>query len=330
MSVFRGFYWSPSDEHLAEDWAALRASGANGVVIPFHAVTAELREQFAAEGITVAVDLALFAGAALREAFPDSAPIDEHGLAMGVDDWYVPLCPNHAGVRAHHLRNLRLLLEHHGAALAGVWLDFIRSPMRWEVAQPRLVQTCFCDRCLGGFLNEAGRVYTPEERRAATQTILSEQGEAWAGWKCRRIAGFVEELAHLVRSAQPHLRLGLFALPWRLTDYGGAIRTIVGQDIALLGEIVDVISPMAYHRLCGQPTPWIAAVVSDARARSHAPILPVVQSLDLPQTLPAAELVGALGAATGASDQGVMIFDLRSVARSSAKVAGVRDAFRAR
>jgi hypothetical protein len=328
MSPFHGFYWSPSDEHHAEDWAALRASGANAVIIPWHAVTTALLEQIRAHGITVGIDVALFAGTALRDAFPGSAPIDEQGAPMEPDDWYVPICPNDERIRAHHLSNLVVLLECHGASLDGIWLDFIRYPMRWEVAQPRLVQSCFCDRCLSGFLGEPGRVFTTEERRAATHTMLAEQRDSWIAWKCRRIAGFVAEIAALVRSRRPNLRLGLFSLPWRLTDHAGAIRTIVSQDIALLGDIVDAISPMVYHRLCHRDVAWIAEIVRDARERSHASIIPVVQSLDLPEPLPADEFTRALNAAMTVSDQGVMIFDLRSVACSRAKVAEVGDAFR--
>lgn len=328
MRPFLGFYWSPSEAHLDEDRAALRESGATGVVIPHRAVTPELLAELREQGVSAAVDLAMFAGAALRDAFPGSAPIDEHGAPMGPDEWYVPLCPNDERVRAHHLSTLRELLERHGDAIDGIWLDFIRYPMRWEVAQPRLVQACFCDRCLGGFLGEPGRTYTAEERRAATRAILSEQPDAWAGWKCRRIAGLVEAIAALVRAHRPGLRLGIFALPWRLTDHQGAIRSIVGQDIALLGGIAGVISPMVYHRLCYRDVAWIQEVVRDARERSPAPVLPVVQSLDQPEPLPEGELAQALEAVLSLSGQGVMIFDLRSVARSPAKVAAVRDVFR--
>jgi hypothetical protein len=88
---------------------------------------------------------------------------------MEADDWYVLICPNDERIRAHHLGHLRVLLERHGESLVGIWLDFIRYPMRWEVAQPRLVQTCFCDRCLGGFLGELGRAYTADERRDAAR-----------------------------------------------------------------------------------------------------------------------------------------------------------------
>jgi hypothetical protein len=327
VASFRGFYWVPAAEHEARDWAALRASGANSLVVPQRGVTATLLAQLRSNGLAVNVDLAMFAGAKLSAAFPGSAPIDEHGAPMEADDWYVPICPNDERVRADHLRELAGLLEQHGPALDGVWLDFIRYPMRWEVAQPRLVQACFCDRCLGSFLGEPGRMYAAEERRAATYTILAERHEQWVEWKCHRIAGFVAQIATLVRSHAPQGRLGLFALPWRLSDYGGAIRTIVSQDIALLGEIVDVISPMVYHRLCRRDISWIAEVTRDARARSKAPVLPVVQSLDLPERLSEGELMGAIETAAHASDQGVMIFDLHSVARSAANVAAVRAAF---
>jgi hypothetical protein len=67
--------------------------------------TSELLDQFTAEGIAVAIDVALFACAELREAFPDCTPIGKHGAAMEADGWCVPICPCHEGVRAHHLRS---------------------------------------------------------------------------------------------------------------------------------------------------------------------------------------------------------------------------------
>jgi hypothetical protein len=327
MPPFFGFYWTPSGERRAEEWDALRASGASDVVVPLRTVDAELLRRLGEREITANVDLGLFAGATLRDAFPGSAPIDERGEPMGVDGWYTPVCPSDERVRAKHLADLALLLERHGDLLSSVWLDFIRYPMRWEVERPRLVQTCFCDRCLGAFLGEPGRAYTREERAVATRAILAERADSWAAWKCGRIAGFVRGIADLVRARRPRLRIGLFALPWRLADHGGAIRTIVGQDIALLGQIVDLISPMVYHRLCHRPVPWIAEVVGEARERSSAPVLPVVQSLDLPEPLPDEEFAEALAVARCSSDQGVMVFDLGSVAGSAARVRAARDAF---
>lgn len=326
MERFRGFYWSPANDQEA-DWAALRECRATGVVVPAHAITSDLLARAQDANLAVAADLTMFAGAALRDAFPDSAPINDSGAPMMADAWYLPVCPNHAGIRARHLEQLTLLLERHGAQLAGIWLDFIRYPMRWEVAQPRLAQVCFCDRCLNLFLREAERGYTPAQRATLTHGILAGRHGEWVEWKCNRIAGFVREIANLIRARQPGLRLGLFALPWRLTDYDGAIRAIVGQDLALLGRIVDIVSPMTYHRLCYRDLPWIAAVAREAAQRSGAAILPVVQSLDQPQPLAATKFSQALDLAGNVADAGVMIFELSSTARDPAKVAATRDAF---
>ncbi|HMO56353.1 MAG TPA: hypothetical protein PKA05_23745 [Roseiflexaceae bacterium] len=321
---FKGFYWAATAEHHAEDWAALQHSGANSVVIPRHAVTTDLLAALREQGMLAYVDLALFAGSDLRLRFPTSAPIDEAGAIMGADGWYVPACPNHPALRAQHLADLQQLLLHTSDMLAGVWLDFIRYPMRWEVAQPRLMQACFCDRCLSLFHAAEERSYSAADRRHATRAILAEQANTWTAWKCHRIADYVKQIAALVRQ-YPHLRLGLFALPWRLSDHQGGIRTIVGQDLALLGQIVDTISPMVYHRLCYRDPSWIAAVIHEARARSHAPILPVVQSLDQPHPLADTELAQAIAIAAAAAHQDTIIFDLRSVARDTAKLAAVRN-----
>ncbi len=327
MPPIHGFYWSPSPTNFDAEWRAFVQSGANSAVIPMHALTDALLDRLRQRGATVYVDLPLFAGADLRVSFPDSAPVDEYGSAMGADEWYVPLCPNNVRVRAHRLASLRSALERHGNALHGVWLDFVRYPLRWEVPQPNLVQTCFCDQCLALFFAHPPREYAVDERVATIHAILNEHLDAWAAWKCERIAGFVQDIRNFLRAQRPDLRLGLFALPWRLTDHNAAIRAVVGQDVALLGRSVDVINPMVYHRLCGQSPAWIADVVEEIRTRSCADILPIIQTIDAPGTLSAAELRRALEIARTVSDQGVLLFDLSAVVCDPDKLAVVREAF---
>ena len=327
MPPIYGFYWSPSAASLDAEWSAFVQSGANSVVIQTHALTDALLERCQRQDTMVYVDLPLFAGADLRVSFPDSAPVDEYGSVMGSDEWYVPLCPNNVHVRAHRLASLRSVLEQHGDALHGVWLDFARYPLRWEVPQPNLVQTCFCDQCLALFFGRPLREYAVDERKAAIDAILNERFDAWVEWKCQRIAGFVQDIRNFLRAQRPDLRLGLFALPWRLTDHNAAVRTIVGQDVALLGRRVDVISPMVYHRLCGQSPEWIADVVEEIRARSCTDILLIIQTINAPGTLSAAELRRALEIASAVSDQGVLLFDLSAIVRDPDKLAVVREAF---
>lgn len=327
MPPIHGFYWSPSPAHLEAEWNAFVQSGASSAVLPVHTLTEALLERLQQRSATVYVDLPLFAGADLRVSFPDSAPVDEYGSAMGSDEWYVPLCPNNARVRAHRFADLRSMLERYEDAVHGIWLDFVRYPLRWEVPQPNLVQTCFCDQCLALFFAHPLREYVVDERTTVIRSILYEHLDAWIEWKCQRIAGFVQDIRDFLRTQRPDLRLGLFALPWRLSDHNAAIRAIVGQDVALLGGRVDVISPMVYHRLCGQSPTWIADVVEEIRTRSCADILPIIQTIDAPGSLSAADLRRALEIARASSDQGVLLFDLSAVVRDPDKLAVVRKAF---
>jgi len=106
--------------------------------------------------------------------------------------------------------------------------------------------------------------------------------------------------------------MGLFGVPWRLADHDGAILRIVGQDYRALGEHVDVLSPMAYHLMCGQEPAWIGQVVAEVHAQSGRPVWPIIQSIDMPTVLSAQEYDRALEVAlcSPASD-GVLVFTMQ-------------------
>ena len=266
-------------------------------------------------------------GEELRQQYPDSVPLDEMGTPFDRDDWYVPVCPNHPQVRAQHLAEISTLLEQHGHAIAGLWLDFIRYPVRWEGKQPRLHQLCFCRHCLNLFLHVEREHYTVAETQEIAKLILHERQEEWVAWKCARIVQFVQAVRTQITVRKLPLLLGMFSLPWQRTDYAGAIRTIAAQDLGLLAEHVDIISPMVYHKLCYRSVTWIEAVIQDVLDWTHAPVLPVVQSLDQPDVMTAAQLEAALTHAGRASDDGVIIFTLEPLLAAKEKSAVVRTYF---
>jgi hypothetical protein len=102
-------------------------------------------------------------------------------------------------------------------------------------------------------------------------------------------------------------------------DFGGALRSVAGQDLALLGRHVDMVSPMLYHKLCHQPASWVAEVTRDALAWSGRPVLPIIQSLDQPDVMTSAELDDALAYVLETPAQGVMIFTLDPLLASAEK-----------
>lgn len=322
-----GYYWAPVDDDVAPQVTLLIETGANTVFVPGKSLGQIPIERLCDSGVRIIADWSVFIGDELRQKFPDCLPVEASGRPFERDGWYVPVCPNHPQVRGWHRERIAGLLDTYGNQLSGLWLDFIRYPVRWEGAAPNMGRYCFCRHCLNLFLGEQRQGYSIEETRSLAHTILSERRTEWVEWKCDRIVEFTQEARRLITERELAVRLGIFSLPWRQADLGGALRSVAGQDLVRLAGCVDVFSPMVYHRLCAQDIVWIADVIRDARTWSGRPVLPIVQSMDRPSPLTAQELEEALAVSLETDAEGVMIFTLGDVQRSAEKAAAVRRSF---
>lgn len=337
MELTVGFYWQPGvtpwddvpgrADAIEQQLDLIVATGANTVCVAHRAITDDLVRQIKARQLRLFVDWTMFAGEDVRNRFPDSVPVDADGVRYERDGWYVPACPNHPGLRSHHLHAMRALLDRFGPAVEGLWLDFIRFPARWESAHPHLRKLCFCTNCLNRFLGTSVKHYSDDETRALAAAILEERYAEWVEWKCTCIAETVREVRGLLDASANPAMLGMFSLPWRRDDFDGAMTAVVGQDLGHLAEVVDCFSPMVYHALCEQPPDWVAAVTREAAAWSAAPVVPIVQAFGRPQPLAPHELAAALAEAAEASSQGVWVFTFVPLLESPEKVTVVRDAF---
>jgi len=323
-----GFYWTPVNGRLEDELDLFLNTGARTVCLPHSAIDqipiAELRRN----GVTVLLDWSCFVGEHWQKQYPDCVPITADGDEFLRDDWYVPVCPNHPQVRERHLAGIAELLDTHGDQIDGLWLDFIRYPVRWEKDQPVLRQVCFCRHCLNLFLEESREQYSKGRTRAIAQDILAQRPEAWVGFKCERIADFVATVRSEIAARKLTLRLGMFSLPWRRFDYDGAIRSIAGQDLVLLADYVDHFSPMVYHKLCHRRSEWIADVIHDVEDWAPRTVLPIIQSVDRPDTMLASELDSALMQALNAANGSVLIFTQVPVLENAGKRAVVANRFR--
>ena len=322
-----GYYRAPVDDDVAAQVNLVIETGANTVYVPASSLDRIPVERLCDSGVRIIADWSVFVGDELRQKFPDCVPVEASGRSFERDGWYVPVCPNHPQVRGWHREGIAGLLDTYGRQLSGLWLDFIRYPVRWEGAAPNLGQYCFCRHCLNLFLGEQRQGYSIEETRNLAQMILSERRTEWVEWKCGRIVEFTQEARRLIMDRGLAVRLGIFSLPWRQADFGGALRSVAGQDLGRLAGCVDVLSPMVYHRLSAQDVAWIADVIGDARAWSGRPVLPIVQAMDRPDSLVAQELEEALTVSLETDAEGVMIFTLGDVQLSADKVAAVRRRF---
>ena len=262
-------------------------------------------------GMPVYAEFGCFADEQQWTDHPESRPVTETGAPLERDGWYTGVNPSTPAVRQERLRALEELLTRH--EIDGVWLDFIRWPCHWESPAPRLYRTSFDADTLSRFADEVGIQLVQRDVPSMVRLIRNRHQHVWSAWRIDQITSFVAQARELVRQIRPQALLGLFGVPWRIEDYDGAIRTIIGQDYTALGAHVDVFSPMVYHRMCGRSPEWIAEVTEEVRALSGKPVWPIIQAVDEPTALPAEEYGRALDVALGCSAaDGVLVFTLEA------------------
>lgn len=280
---------------------------------------AALVEAAHAAGLKVYAEFGCFAGKGWWERVPFSRPVTSEGNLLEPDGWYCGVNPSVPEVRRAQLVALEKLVIDY--AIDGVWLDFIRWPCHWEVPHPYMPRTSFDPGSLARFSQDTGIDVPLDDPVAASSRLLEQHEVEWTAWRCAQITDWVAEARALLDRARPGLTLGLFGVPWRLSDYDGAILKVIGQDYRALGSYIDVFSPMVYHKMCNFEIDWLAQVTEEIHSLTAKSVWPIIQSIDEPVPISPAEYDRALQVTLDCpAADGALVFTLKG-ALDEAKLA---------
>jgi hypothetical protein len=323
--VLFGAYSSP--QQFWAQGSRFDECGINALFLSSARIDSDLVERAGREGAAVYAEFATFRSDYLLGQYPDLAPIGRDGVPIPRTKRFLGACPSAPRfLRDKEVALRRLLREQ---PVAGVWLDYLHFHCDFELPDPPLDQSCFCDRCLARFARDTG-LQPPGRTTAERATwLLSEAVDTWTKWKCDVIAAYAAQVRRTIQEERPEAKLGIFSCPWTDEEYGGALRSILGEDIDRLHAVVDVFSPMVYQVKCGRPvawvetyTRWLVARVAalNARHQRHVEVWPIVEAEGATPDELEAVLRGAIaGGATGA-----LFYALPHVAADPAKLAVVR------
>lgn len=261
-----------------------------------------------AQGLDVYASLGIFAGEKHWKEHPESRPVDAQGKPFEKSNWYAGVCPTQKWLREEKLREVRKKAE--SGLIDGLWLDFIRYPIHWELCVPRenYDETCFCPSCLEKFQRDTGGALGVDSASEAAEILLGEKSAEWYRWRAQQITDFVRDASEVLHDVNPDAKLGIFTVPWREKDYNNAIYKIVGQDYQALAPHVDVFSPMVYHAVCGEKPVWVHEVTEYISKLTGKPVWPITQAFDKPYTIGPEEFEASLRAALKPPSQGVILF----------------------
>lgn len=290
----------------------------------------ELIRELHRAGIKVFAEMSMFCGKRHWESHPESRPINSMGEPIAEPlPGYAGVCPNQEWLRKEILDNVRRKFSEF--EYDGLWLDYIRYPGLWERKKPVLEDACYCDVCLARFAQSFKITYPNDLRtnKDKASWILANHREDWMAFKCNTITDFVGQIRATTKRYNPEAILGIFNVPWRREDFGGAVINVLGQDIQALGEYVDVFSPMVYHLMCGFPRKWIGDYTDYVWENTHRDVWPIVQVCDEPIKMTDAEVYQTLRQGIDAfGGSGIMVFTLGHALSDPAKQDALQEAFR--
>jgi hypothetical protein len=320
-----GFYGVPSVKGMAEADRERLAAGLAGIDTVFVPEDPETMAFFKGRGFRVFLSMNAFGGRGAWKTYPDARPVRADGRLLGEakdkegndDGGHGGVCPTHAGWRAERLKRLETLASRYLAtgAADGIWLDFIRYPGFWETPSPKIPDTCYCPRCLEKFRKDKG-VGLPAglTAPAAAAWIAEHCPYEWMDWKQEQILSFVRVCGKMMRDRAPisarlnrgsvPLHLGAFVVPWTRGEREGAVCFRLGQDPFRLSEIVDVLSPMVYHRMVGREAGWVGRMTAYYKETARCAVWPILQTVDVPP----AEVAQAVAAARAAVADGLLAY----------------------
>ena len=291
----------------------MEKAGVNAVFVP---PDRESVAWFKKRGFQVYVAVNAFGGKGAWKLFPDSRPVKADGSLLGSgpgEKGHGGVCPTHEGWRKERLKYVAGLVRDLGGegGIDGLWLDFIRYPGFWETDSPEIPDTCYCSRCLRRFQADS-HMDMPKglEGKEAAWWIKTHVPYEWMKWKKGQIESFVAEVKRILAEnpGKRALKLGVFLVPWTKGERENAVSYRLAQDPFALGEMVDVISPMVYHRMCGRTVQWVGYMVNYYRETVKCRVWPIVQAVDCP----AADFGEAVSWAWKGGAEGVLVYAFRA------------------
>jgi hypothetical protein len=313
----RGIYGGVPTE-IFDRGASLEDFGVNAIWIGSGSVTRALVEGLKARsaGLKVFAEFNTMHEAGYLTDHPDARPVGRDGKVAPAPDGWQGVCPTHIGYRRDRMEAFRRVLR--AAPIDGIWLDYHHAHASWEQAEPKLPDTCFCDRCLAQFEKETTVVLPAGPTAARATRLLRAQTEAWVHWRCNVFTDWVREFRAILDQERPRALLGTFHCPWSPSDFDGALEKKLAIDLKSQARFLDVFSIMPYHARFGHANDpaWISRqtqalgrLLGIAGQPGERPrIWPIVQLSDWGERVPVSQVRQVLDHGMRPPSTGVMVF----------------------
>jgi hypothetical protein len=318
----RGIYGHPKP--LWDQGHRLPDLGVNAIFVHSGSIDQEMMLQARDEGVKVYAEFPTLNGKGYVEEHPEAWAINEQGEKVEAASWFMGVCPTEPGFREYRFNLLRTLLEQYD--VDGVWMDYVHWHAQFEVPDPILPETCFCENCLSSFSEAKNIALKGINTSEKASWIFAYHDEAWRDWRCEVVADWAVQMRKIMNELKPGILLGLFHCPWDDDDFDSARRRILGLDYDLLRPHIDIFSPMVYHAHMNRDPEWVKDNITwfcnrvEIEPGEFPKVWPIVQAYNNPYQIDASEFETVLKGGLADRSSGVMMFTTNSVAEDESKL----------
>jgi hypothetical protein len=307
--------------------------GVNAIFVHSGSINQDLIRVVKAQNALIFAEFNTLHVKSFLEENPEAAPIGPDGQISPPPHGWQGICPNHKGYRKNRMAEFRRLLKEY--ALDGIWLDYHHSHASWERESPLLPDTCFCQRCLGGFTSATGIRPAGETTEGVSSQLLGVYFQEWTDWRCDVLTDWVREFHEIIEETRPAALLGTFHCPWSDKDFDGARLKKLAIDLEAQAAYIDVFSPMPYHARFGHADDlgWISRQVTwlgqylelSGGPRDRNQIWPIVQLSDWGEVVQPGQVAEILDHGSRLPATGLMVFAWGSLRKQPEKVRALSD-----
>lgn len=220
----------------------------------------------------------LFDSEGVLKKNPEASALTKNGICAK-DEWVQFICPNQHQLIDEKLQTYLAIARK--TKVQYLSIDFIRYFAFWEKTTPenaaKLLQTCFCPKCLKQFSLWAEVTLTDGSVTEKAEQILVQYEKEFIEYKCHTITSITQKIIAQAKSTLPQIKTALHLVPWQQGEFCDAIRRITGQNIDQLAPLVDLITPMCYAHMLNKSPKWIEEYLTNIQEKSTTPILPSIQ-----------------------------------------------------
>ena len=202
-------------------------------------------------------------------------PVCRDGRRRPQMNWYIGITPTYSAYAHTRLDALEQMAQSN--ELDGVWLDFIRWPLHWEVElradTPAPLESSFDAHTLRRFADDADVDLPAGTTSQKADWILRTHRDKWIEFKCRIITDFVARAKGIVARHLDGKPLGLDLVPAKSPQR----ELLLGQRLAELSAYADYMSPMLYHHVLSFSPDWLTETIDEMAAETDKPLVPFVQ-----------------------------------------------------